>query len=216
MRSFLLSFILVSCLVDIIKWLKVPTYSSGYDCTDLPIPTDLTGYRFPPTLSVCSEEILTPLLGNQSDGQWHWAKLCMLMGGSWVRPSVHFDHVGAGYLALFQTATFEGWMEVMRSAVDHNPKVSNNSNKNSDNNNSSDISIWKHNKYFVIELYMYSIHQIEDGNVRNTKNSHFINFGVIAMYQQRTNSLGIWHSHGFHRVLKLNLLYVRVYIHHLQ
>ena len=31
---------------------------------------------------------------------------------------IHFDHVGHAYLALFQVATFEGWMEVMADAVD--------------------------------------------------------------------------------------------------
>lgn len=99
-------------------------YPTSYDCDTVPIPSNLTDYKFPPTLSVCNETILTPLLGSKSDGQWHWAKLCMLMGGSWERPPVHFDHVGAGYLALFQTATFEGWMEVIQSAVDHNKDVS--------------------------------------------------------------------------------------------
>lgn len=90
------------------------------------IPTNLTellAYRFPPTLTVCNESILTPLLGNQSVGQWHWAKLCNIMGGSWVRPLIHFDDMGSGYLALYQTATFEGWMEVMETATDSNPTV---------------------------------------------------------------------------------------------
>ena len=31
---------------------------------------------------------------------------------------INFDHVGNAYLALFQVATFEGWMEVMADAVD--------------------------------------------------------------------------------------------------
>lgn len=83
----------------------------------------MTNYRFPPTLSVCNESILTPLLGSKSDGQWHWAKLCVAMGGEWTRSDIHFDNVGASYLALYQTATFEGWMEVMEDAIDHNPEV---------------------------------------------------------------------------------------------
>jgi uncharacterized membrane protein YqjE len=39
-------------------------------------------------------------------------------GLAWVNPNVNFDNVGNGFLALFQVATFEGWMEVMESAVD--------------------------------------------------------------------------------------------------
>lgn len=31
---------------------------------------------------------------------------------------IHFDHVGHSYLALFQVATFEGWMEVMEASID--------------------------------------------------------------------------------------------------
>ena len=37
---------------------------------------------------------------------------------TWVNSKIHFDHVGHAYLALFQVATFEGWMEVMADAVD--------------------------------------------------------------------------------------------------
>ncbi|RXG56981.1 Sodium channel protein 60E, partial [Armadillidium vulgare] len=37
---------------------------------------------------------------------------------SWVNSKINFDHVGYAYLALFQVATFEGWMEVMNDAVD--------------------------------------------------------------------------------------------------
>lgn len=31
---------------------------------------------------------------------------------------MNFDHVGNAYLCLFQVATFNGWMEIMRDAVD--------------------------------------------------------------------------------------------------
>jgi len=48
----------------------------------------------------------------------------MLMGGQWIRPKINFDHVGHGYLALYQTATFEGWMEVLEAAIDAHPSVS--------------------------------------------------------------------------------------------
>ncbi|PSN31689.1 hypothetical protein C0J52_21915, partial [Blattella germanica] len=37
---------------------------------------------------------------------------------SWVNSKITFDNVGNAYLALFQVATFEGWMEVMADAVD--------------------------------------------------------------------------------------------------
>jgi hypothetical protein len=37
---------------------------------------------------------------------------------TWINSKITFDHVGMGYLALFQVATFEGWMEVMADAVD--------------------------------------------------------------------------------------------------
>ncbi|XP_035702487.1 sodium channel protein 60E isoform X2 [Folsomia candida] len=37
---------------------------------------------------------------------------------SWINTTPNFDNVLEGYLALFQIATFEGWMELMRSAVD--------------------------------------------------------------------------------------------------
>ena len=46
--------------------------------------------------------------------QWQ----CLNLNYSWVNSKINFDHVGMGYLALFQVATFEGWMEVMADAVD--------------------------------------------------------------------------------------------------
>uniref|UniRef100_F7CNJ4 Sodium channel protein n=1 Tax=Monodelphis domestica TaxID=13616 RepID=F7CNJ4_MONDO len=36
----------------------------------------------------------------------------------WINTKVNFDHVGIGYLALLQVATFKGWMEIMYAAVD--------------------------------------------------------------------------------------------------
>ncbi|KAL9954360.1 hypothetical protein ACROYT_G041885 [Oculina patagonica] len=36
----------------------------------------------------------------------------------WVNSNVNFDNVINGFLALFQVATFEGWMELMDDAVD--------------------------------------------------------------------------------------------------
>ena len=43
---------------------------------------------------------------------------CMDKNYSWINSKITFDHVGHAYLALFQVATFEGWMEVMADAVD--------------------------------------------------------------------------------------------------
>ncbi|GAB6018918.1 hypothetical protein CHUAL_000570 [Chamberlinius hualienensis] len=43
---------------------------------------------------------------------------CLTKNFSWVNSNVNFDNVGQAYLALFQVATFEGWMEVMADAVD--------------------------------------------------------------------------------------------------
>nr|XP_040580398.1 sodium channel protein 60E-like [Lepeophtheirus salmonis] len=43
---------------------------------------------------------------------------CISQNYSWVNSKITFDHVGHAYLALFQVATFEGWMEVMADAVD--------------------------------------------------------------------------------------------------
>ncbi|XP_075240737.1 sodium channel protein 1 brain-like isoform X3 [Convolutriloba macropyga] len=36
----------------------------------------------------------------------------------WINQKVNFDNVAIGYLALFQVATFEGWMEIMEAGVD--------------------------------------------------------------------------------------------------
>ncbi|GBP17479.1 Sodium channel protein 60E [Eumeta japonica] len=43
---------------------------------------------------------------------------CVYNNFTWVNSKISFDHVGIAYLALFQVATFEGWMEVMADAVD--------------------------------------------------------------------------------------------------
>ncbi|XP_052794035.1 sodium channel protein 1 brain-like isoform X3 [Mya arenaria] len=39
-------------------------------------------------------------------------------GYKWENSPINFDNVFSGFLALFQVATFEGWMEVMEDAVD--------------------------------------------------------------------------------------------------
>merc|ERR1719422_3028888 len=43
---------------------------------------------------------------------------CRALNLTWINAKITFDHVGHAYLALFQVATFEGWMEVMADAVD--------------------------------------------------------------------------------------------------
>ncbi|XP_057655694.1 sodium channel protein 60E isoform X2 [Diorhabda carinulata] len=43
---------------------------------------------------------------------------CLKQNFTWMNSKISFDHVGIAYLALFQVATFEGWMEVMADAVD--------------------------------------------------------------------------------------------------
>ncbi|XP_076465332.1 sodium channel protein 1 brain-like [Babylonia areolata] len=43
---------------------------------------------------------------------------CISSGERWRNSYIHFDNSLAGFLALFQVATFEGWMEVMQDAVD--------------------------------------------------------------------------------------------------
>ncbi|KAK9873793.1 hypothetical protein WA026_002151 [Henosepilachna vigintioctopunctata] len=48
------------------------------------------------------------------DNKWD----CQRLNHTWENSKISFDHVGIAYLALFQVATFEGWMEVMADAVD--------------------------------------------------------------------------------------------------
>ncbi|XP_050735315.1 sodium channel protein para-like isoform X4 [Eriocheir sinensis] len=43
---------------------------------------------------------------------------CKNMNYSWVNSEVHFDHVGMAYLALFQVATWKGWIQIMNDAID--------------------------------------------------------------------------------------------------
>ncbi|XP_075215259.1 na channel protein 60E [Lycorma delicatula] len=43
---------------------------------------------------------------------------CLAQNYTWINSKITFDNVGNAYLALFQVATFEGWMEVMEDAVD--------------------------------------------------------------------------------------------------
>ncbi|XP_064104911.1 sodium channel protein para-like isoform X2 [Macrobrachium nipponense] len=43
---------------------------------------------------------------------------CILANLSWENSEVHFDHVGMAYLALFQVATWKGWIQIMNDAID--------------------------------------------------------------------------------------------------
>lgn len=43
---------------------------------------------------------------------------CLALGYRWKNSNVNFDNALKGFLPLFQVATFEGWIEVMRDAVD--------------------------------------------------------------------------------------------------
>ena len=36
----------------------------------------------------------------------------------WVNSRITFDHVGHAYIALFQVATFKGWIPIMNDAID--------------------------------------------------------------------------------------------------
>ncbi|XP_074632379.1 sodium channel protein 1 brain-like isoform X4 [Acropora palmata] len=62
-----------------------------------------------------SNELLPPsVISNKTDCLAH----ANTDGYRWVNSKVNFDNVFAGFLALMQVATFEGWMEVMQDAVD--------------------------------------------------------------------------------------------------
>ncbi|CAL1291645.1 unnamed protein product [Larinioides sclopetarius] len=43
---------------------------------------------------------------------------CKAKNYSWTNPKINFDNVLNAYLALFQVATFKGWIDIMYSAVD--------------------------------------------------------------------------------------------------
>ena len=43
---------------------------------------------------------------------------CQQQGYQWKNSNVNFDNALNGFLPLFQVATFEGWIEVMKDAVD--------------------------------------------------------------------------------------------------
>ena len=81
-----------------------------YNFTDFGDPNSNVTQAWPSNLADCVDN---PVLANLT-----WSGLCERMGGYWLRPLIHFDNVPYGYLALFQVATFEGWMEVMEASID--------------------------------------------------------------------------------------------------
>ncbi|XP_064475209.1 sodium channel protein type 4 subunit alpha A-like isoform X2 [Ornithodoros turicata] len=45
-------------------------------------------------------------------------KTCHMLGYAWENAQVNFDNLALASLALFQVATFEGWIEVIEAAID--------------------------------------------------------------------------------------------------
>ncbi|XP_017837451.1 sodium channel protein 60E isoform X2 [Drosophila busckii] len=62
----------------------------------------------------CVNELGELLPTTEVNDKWD----CIAQNYTWINSKITFDHVGMGYLALLQVATFEGWMEVMADAVD--------------------------------------------------------------------------------------------------
>uniref|UniRef100_A0A670IZS3 Sodium channel protein n=1 Tax=Podarcis muralis TaxID=64176 RepID=A0A670IZS3_PODMU len=76
-------------------------------CVVLWLPFNILGVQlFGGKFSKCSDASLK----NKS--------VCESQNSEWTNTNVNFDHVGMGYLALLQVATFKGWMEIMYAAVD--------------------------------------------------------------------------------------------------
>ncbi|XP_067145292.1 sodium channel protein para-like isoform X2 [Centruroides vittatus] len=44
--------------------------------------------------------------------------VCVSNNFTWANPKINFDNVLNAYLALFQVATFKGWIDIMNSAID--------------------------------------------------------------------------------------------------
>ncbi|CAG0913025.1 unnamed protein product [Notodromas monacha] len=43
---------------------------------------------------------------------------CLEKNFTWVNAKINFDNVGMAYIALFQVATFEGWLDIVEDAMD--------------------------------------------------------------------------------------------------
>ncbi|XP_048583288.1 sodium channel protein 1 brain-like isoform X2 [Nematostella vectensis] len=68
------------------------------------------GGRFFKCVDAQGERVDYNIVSNKSD--------CISLGYRWVNSKINFDNSLNGFLALFQVATFEGWIEIMRDAVD--------------------------------------------------------------------------------------------------
>ncbi|PFX17439.1 Sodium channel protein type 4 subunit alpha B [Stylophora pistillata] len=68
--------------------------------------------KFYKCIDMDGERVPADLVSNKSACLKHPEKY------RWVNSNVNFDNVINGFLALFQVATFEGWMELMDDAVD--------------------------------------------------------------------------------------------------
>ncbi|NP_001191637.1 sodium channel alpha-subunit SCAP1 [Aplysia californica] len=44
--------------------------------------------------------------------------VCIDKGYNWTNAQINFDHVLSAYLALFQVATYKGWIDIMNNAID--------------------------------------------------------------------------------------------------
>ncbi|XP_059156306.1 sodium channel protein type 4 subunit alpha B-like [Physella acuta] len=44
--------------------------------------------------------------------------MCEFYGYNWTNAQINFDNVIAAYLALFQVATYKGWIDIMNNAID--------------------------------------------------------------------------------------------------
>ena len=73
------------------------------------------GGRFYKCVDSDNERVHADLVPNRSVCLNHSAEFGNV---TWKNSAVNFDNALNGFLALFQVATFEGWIEVMRDAVD--------------------------------------------------------------------------------------------------
>ena len=49
---------------------------------------------------------------------------CLASNLTWTNSIMHFDHVAASYLSLFEVAIFKGWTVIMADATDSRDEVS--------------------------------------------------------------------------------------------
>lgn len=68
------------------------------------------GGRFYKCIDSNGERLPISIVQNKTD--------CDRLKLRWVNSNINFDNAANGFIALFQVATFEGWMEIMRDAVD--------------------------------------------------------------------------------------------------